>query len=452
MAQAGPPAEPPTTPAGRSKSAFCSDTQLIIVTDSISTPREPLEKNPISMMRALTDTGPQLTPGDVNKVKTFVNRIWEREGQTAAYLGYTNLHEFRKFVVSPVMTECFVKVENTDRNKSRLYKVLELIQDLPKEMDSDEDPSKVYPRDYTGVLNSRVALAVVQASKSIEKARLERPSFTEQEIKDASASLTNALGQQFPSVSPGETVVYPLFSHFPDTGECELERYARIYTLIRYLGHSSYKDVFKGRYGSKNWDQEKGIGITHVPHWMRPKKIATESVPPDAPIIPSVLEKPPKPAVSVKIIWRYRSTIEEAAEYRRYIEEEEPELKHLLPLDEDMRIQIEPEASKEEFLDLVRATFHMDKNRANIFHLQLVLVNPDVDVDDEDKERVFTVFKTLWENVQSGLWESDWDKDKSAFHLITRLADEGEIIWETSPLAEQAMWAQDTYFNGPATS
>lgn len=395
MAQAGPPAEPPTTPAGKSESAFCSNTQLKEKAASTGTPREPLENRTVSMMRALPDTGPQLTPGDVNKVKTFVNRIWEREGQTAAYMGYTNLHEFRKFVVSPVMTECFVKVENTDRNKSRLYKVLELIQDLPEEMDSDEDPSKVYPRDYTGVLNSRVALAVVQASKSIEKARLERPSFTEQEIKDASASLTNALGQEFPSVSPGEMIVYPLFGHFPDTGECELERYARIYTLIRYLGHSSYKDVFKGRYGSKNWNQEKGIGITHVPHWMRPKKIATEPVPPDAPIVPSAQENPPKPALSVRIIWRYNSKHAEATEHRRYVEEEEPEMKHFVRLDEDVRITVAPESSKEEFLDLVRATFHMDKIRANILFLQLVLVNPDVDDDDEDKERFFTITKTL---------------------------------------------------------
>lgn len=418
----------PTTPKRSLAAAFTTpDSTPSSMPGSTPDPKGSSSKRQkMPMMRKMTENGVKLKPGIREKTKTFTNRMWEREGQTAAYLNYTILSEFRKFAISPIVLKWFHKL-GEDRTASRLHSVLELFRDCPDAMQSDEDPSIKYPRNHTGKTDFRVALIVSQAFRDIEKARTENRQFTAEDIRIQVAELEKATGCKFPCISPGEEIVYPKFGPFPHLGESDLEAYARVCTLLRYVGYSSNKAIWKSRYASKEWDAFKGIDDSHTPHWMRPKTAASEPSAPNAPTLPLMMDGSQKSALVLQIKWKYKCPLEEPAAYRSYIEEEAEHLKDLFPYS-IQTVRIDPEASKEQFMDLVRSTFTMDKIRANIDTLQLSLVGS----DEKGEVSNVNITTTKWSSVQEALWDSQWDMSKAVLSLTVRLADEGEIIWQST--------------------
>jgi hypothetical protein len=314
-----------------------------------------------------------------------------------------------------------------------MQEVLELIRDLPHDMDSDEDPTVKYPVEHTGSLNCRLALYVVQTYKAIQKSQSEDVAFTEARISAALDKVENVLGQKFPRIPPGQALVYPKFGHFENLGECDLERYARVYTLIRHVGHAAGKDVFGGRYGSNDWAVDTSIGSTHVPRWMAPKVPSSAPLAPDAPIFGPIASNTERPALVLPINWLFKSNLDEPKAYREYIEGEEPELQHLVPK-KSRTIKIEPEMTKEHFLDSIRIAYKIDVIKANIYEVSLILVS----IEEEEEDQTFSITTDDWSAVKQALWESTWNTSKSAFTLLVRQADDGEIIWESDvPLVVQ---------------
>lgn len=258
-------------------------------------------------MNPATEPANNLKPGARDACKTFTRGMWEKEGLTAAYLGYSRLDEFHRFAMSPVVLESVARISNHDSTKSSLPAILELIRDEPELLESDEDPPVKYPIEHTGSLNSRLALYVVQTYEAIQKAESKKAQFTGEQISAALEKMKELFGQSFPRISSEETLVYPRFGHFANLGECDLERYARVFFLTRHVGHAAGKDIFAGRYGSTEWATKTLIGSTHVPRWMAPKKPSSESVAPDAPIVGLAVSKTQRPPLSLPIKWMYKS-------------------------------------------------------------------------------------------------------------------------------------------------
>ncbi|KAJ4982915.1 hypothetical protein SVAN01_11582 [Stagonosporopsis vannaccii] len=278
----------------------------------------------MNRLRFMSETGKALQPGKAENTKIFAKKVWETEGQTAAH---NRVDLLRKFAISPLALEHFNRVDAKDRTNPRLGKVLEVINDCPQDMDSSEDPATKYPCD----------------------------------IDFAVAKLESSVSQQFPRISITEVPQYPKFGPFPNLGECVLERYARVYMLLRYIGHCAIPGVWKGRYGSDDWDQPTLINQPHVPHWMRRKDAAaSEPLAPDAPIVPPTLEIPERPAITLPITWKYRSKLPEAASYRSFQEENEA----ALPISQTIRM--EPDANRDQSLNYVRALYDMGTIRGNI--------------------------------------------------------------------------------------
>jgi hypothetical protein len=53
------------------------------------------------------ESGSPLVPGDRSRTSTFLPKVWQLEGQCAAYLGFAEIQHLRRFAMSPVVLNAF---------------------------------------------------------------------------------------------------------------------------------------------------------------------------------------------------------------------------------------------------------------------------------------------------------------------------------------------------------
>lgn len=363
--------------------------------------------------------GPPRKQGVREDAKSFVKKIWEKEGECAAYLGYGFIDEFRRFAISPLVLSHYSKLGSEGRTV-RQESVLEVLRDCAEEMETDQDPDAAYPPSHSGKAAFRVALIVAQARRGIQKALSERYVFTQQEVEEACATFDKEEEKDIPRIDPSKvTLVFPKLGPFKNLGEDDLEAYVRVFALLKYIQYSS-NAPWNTRFGSEKWDLRMAVGASHVPEWMIPKESTSTVLAPDAPLKPVGLPIPQKPAIKIRCIWKYDAKTPDAEEYREVVDSEE--LEDQLPVLEQ-EITLEPAARREHVLDDVRRQYKLHTLKAQIKSLRLKLVG--------ESKRDLEAVSEDWSKIQSALWDNPWDATKSAFHMIVRPAEEGELIFES---------------------
>jgi hypothetical protein len=369
-----------------------------------------------------------LSPGDVQNVKTF-HKFWEREGELAAYLGYNDTADLRRFAMTPYV----LKKLNAIRKETaqvRHHAVLDALKDLGDELQSDKDPAEVYPEQDQVHCSYRVALHLAQMERAIRES-----AFSDSDAESARQEFEAATGLAAPPVEI-QDVRFPHLGPFKNLGENWLEAANRCFNLLQYVSFSSNKSTWSGRFKSASWDQSRLTTIEHVPHWLRPPSDIHTSFPaPDQPIMTSA--EVCKPTLTLPVTWKKNAKAHEAQQYRDFTENEEFDLPN-----SRQYVHLEPTATKAQFRDQIRAVFEMEKYSGQILNLSLV-IKPESETDDEEPQE-FNVNKTSWLEVQSALWSSP--VLKSAFSLTVRRIEEGEDLWENeSPpiLAQRILTVKD---------
>ncbi|KAJ4344685.1 uncharacterized protein N0V89_012429 [Didymosphaeria variabile] len=376
-------------------------------------------------------------PGDPANLSSFWTKIWEKEGTLTGYLGFNDICDLRQLAMSPLVLYFFNGLAE-DRSAMLMEKVLELIKDKAVEVESDDDPCSLYPSEHSGNLHYRSALRVAQATRALQTARSGNTHivFKESEI-EAAASLFHArFGKTIPRLTPNEPYRLPDMGKFPNRKESYLEDYARTFSLLKYISLSLAK-VWPTRFGADKWNPNLQISESQVPFWMRMKKATVVESAPDVPA--ASLEMPERPALNMKFVWKLDAKGKEGPEkFRDHIKDEE--------LDDDLpnleqNLKIEPAASREQVRDDVRRAFKLDDLQGQIHKLRLELKAQE-ESDEAVKDESLVISAMEWSKVQDLLWSGKYDTSNSAFYLTTRLADEGEVIWEsTVPLVVERYMA-----------
>ncbi|PVI04089.1 hypothetical protein DM02DRAFT_625202 [Periconia macrospinosa] len=214
---------------------------------------------------AFSEDGQNRLPGKPGDPKSFVNKIWEGEGECAAYLGYSMVNDLRTFAMTPLVLRTFCRFEKLKGSHS-LKKTLEVLQDLRNDLKTNQSPEIAYPLSHSGKDNYRVACILVQFKEEVEKAHFDNIKITEADIEAACQEFeTSRLLESVPRINQNTEIRFPKFGPFPNLGEVELEAYNRLYALIRYLGHSASASNWKSRFGSSNWNHPISLGESHVP-------------------------------------------------------------------------------------------------------------------------------------------------------------------------------------------
>ncbi len=438
---------PQETPNAEASPAASSSKELVTPRKqkhvSAGSPDAPAKSSPASSKRARGQRRKANhvaeTPGKRENIKGFLSKHWEGEGRCAAYLGFKNIADLRRFAMSPWTLKFFNQMA-PDRQNVRQNNVLELLRDCSKEMESDGDAATIYPKDLDKHVDFRVALIVAQATREIQNARSGSVSVTQDDVEKHCLAFDKIIGKKSPRIAVSETQLrFPELGPFTNLGECDLECFLRVFNILKYVAFSVSTAVWDSRFGSESWQKESLITESHVPDWMKPKGMVPPPLLPDMPIKPPQLAKPEKPALELRISWKYDSNLVPPTDYRRYIEDEEPDLEELLPTF-DQKIRLEPEANRSQFQDSIRRLFSFPDLHAQIYTLRLELK----EAEGDGKQNI-SIPKADWIAVQESLWGGRYDLEKSAFSMTVRKADPGEVIWEsTVPLeVQQVMTIKD---------
>lgn len=121
------------------------------------------------------------------------------------------------------------------------------------------------------------------------------------------------------------------------------------------------------------------------------------------------------------MVWRFASKTGPPREYQEYAEEQEYVD---IMTSSQQTVSLEPEATRAQLRDTIRAVFLMNTIEAQIHSLRLVL---EAEGDDDD-EIHFNVNTGDWQEAKELLWMKP--ERKSAFYLTVRRIEEREELWE----------------------
>ncbi|KAH8730763.1 hypothetical protein GQ44DRAFT_723010 [Phaeosphaeriaceae sp. PMI808] len=407
-------ASKPATPSSSSKKRALERDGSPASTIS-GTPGSTNSKRPkntrIHHSRKASSENAKLEPGKMDDFRSFV-KLWKREGQMAAYARYSQREEFRRFAMSrwvlPYYVSAFTDHENIN---VRPEKVLGYIADLPKEMELDEDPITKFPSQDDGLHTApRMALAVTQMYRGLQKLAFGGGQELQQEQDSASQAFEKLTGQKPPAIDVSRVVIND-FGPFPSFGEGKLEAYNRCLNVLMYVNYSISGSVWKSRYNG-NWDQPTLISLNDVPHWMDKRK-NTENKKCPAPDQGNKdkVERPLKPTREVKVTWLQHHRHKSARELWDYLVEEGLDFCQTF----SFTVKVRPHTTAAEFRDEIRGKFEMASISAQILTLNLTPVG-------------INVMKEKWSDVQEALWSDE--KGENSFVMTLRKAEDDEVLLE----------------------
>ncbi|KAI9882706.1 MAG: Origin recognition complex subunit 2 [Watsoniomyces obsoletus] len=207
--------------------------------------------------RAAKNTTVKLdTKGNLEDTKTFI-KPWDNEAKSAAYLGFSDIGQFRKFILS--------------------FWPLALIRDVDYERCFPWDGSlrDLYPLqgkrldDMKKNKDYALAMLLVRMVNAWESAPSTSLSIQEPRQRQGRCpELFKGIDRDIPEFDI-ETVTMPVLGPRLDLEESHLEKYNPAYTAIRALTVATFDSVWKTRYsGSTNPFSPRSITSDHVPFWM----------------------------------------------------------------------------------------------------------------------------------------------------------------------------------------
>jgi hypothetical protein len=357
-----------------------------------------------------------LRPGDIGNTSSFFN-AHESEARVAAYCGFSDTGEFKRFVLSAYVTPHYVHFLNlrqsSPQNLSKRI-ALELLRDCPEsDFASDDDPSLAWPLDKDDKSSKDMQLAGI----AMQMLRSIRHRTLSQHLTDAScAKLRAKTKKSFPEVDIKNVFCPDLGPHGQ---ESILEPANRCISILFYFAFASNPSNFSKKFEHAAWDQAKAITETYKPAWMQATKKrfpVKKPLPDETFSVHANDESTGHPPITVNLRWNYDSNAPDAAAYRDHVEAEG--LEGQLP-NMKTSMELHHHLNGPQFRDLVRVKFDMYNAQAQISSFTLIVKRPvdssgkDMDFEEEeieDKEVQpletlrFNVLKDDWQEIQKVLW------------------------------------------------
>ncbi|KAK3629058.1 hypothetical protein LTR56_018294 [Elasticomyces elasticus] len=339
-------------------------------------------------------TEKQYYPGKREDTKTFY-RDHQVEARVAAYCGFGNIGQFRRFLRSHHFVEYYLRyIEgNWAKGMMRVNPSLDLIRDQHIDQPTRQhypldQPDKYFKdratKDKPKYLAHLLILMVanLDASAVGEEMQLDAVEQTQ-----ADADLTPFLEkatQALPDLGDS-----PVFSpHFnTEFDESDLEAYNRAWMLLKYFSYCvNGEKPWTKRFEPESWNEDKTVSLFHIPKWMRTG--SSVKVPnPGAEAHKNMLRIP------IKLIWKKKGPF--AAALKQYIEDND-EL-------DFTTVQVDSEADPRvhdqvQFRDIVRRQYNCRDLGLQIANLNMTL--PAASNDEDDAED-FDLMVCDWEGLRN---------------------------------------------------
>ena len=273
--------------------------------------------------------------GNPAEVKSFIT-VYDSEPKCGAYLGYTDLGEFRKFTLSfhfisffvPYSRYCFTKPVKV---------ALELIRDL---QDPDEDFPEIL---QTAITKYPIVIKTTKSKTARKQEKMENDknsnymlatllyrfaSYLEGQVpkdpQEAQAAQANAIkrlsefgkGRKIPHDFDVATIQLPKLGPHTALGEHRLEKYNRVYNLLRSFASALAPSRWKEKFEKEGVDPFGKVLIhpSSIPMWM------VEAKEPSAvnPLLPA--PPPPLPKKSIVLYWNRNAKTKSTAELETHIQ------------------------------------------------------------------------------------------------------------------------------------
>ena len=289
--------------------------------------------------------------GNPAEVKSFIT-VYDSEPKCGAYLGYTDLGEFRKFTLSFHFISFFLRYSRFCLTKPAKV-ALELIRDL-------QDPDEDFPEDLQAAiakypivkktLKSKTKSKAENAKRRQEKMENDKNSnymlatllyrfasylegqepmdylegqepMDPQEAQAAQADAIKRLsesekGRNIPHDFDVETIQFPKLGPHTALGEHRLEKYNRVYNLLRSFASALAPSRWKEKFEKENVDPFGKVLIhpSSIPMWM----VETKEPSAANPLLPA--PPPPLPKKSIVLYWNRNAKTKSTAELEAHIE------------------------------------------------------------------------------------------------------------------------------------
>ncbi|KAL8976770.1 MAG: hypothetical protein Q9205_007295 [Flavoplaca limonia] len=366
-------------------------------------------------------------PGRPDKLFTFLSTFLT-EPICAAYLGYNNNGEFRKFLFSFHVLEFYNVWHKYCRGEKTITVALELIRDL-----RDREPEERFPADFatlTSKYGPSAALSNPQADRKFQEQERENRSHymmatlifrlterlqsplsvapADHELRQTAAANDFAKDHDGLVIPPGliaeHNLVAPVLGPQIDLGEHQLESYNRAYNLLRCVGYLSSKSRWKDTM-AKTPFPNRTIHESWKPQWMlgAPRSLVTRT---------PVNKLPPKKIILIHDEGRKtKHTAALASHVEEFVEAE-----GLMMPQHEVLSSKDPRdfESGEQWRDTARRQLRMQHLRVDFFTIRL------------DKMMVYGPAEsalTPWTDVLSALLQSDLE---ARFIYTLRPLEDGE--------------------------
>ncbi|KAL8841352.1 MAG: hypothetical protein Q9170_000983 [Blastenia crenularia] len=380
--------------------------------------------------------------GQKDRVKSFLS-CFNSEPKCAAYLGFADLGEWRKFEFSFHVLEYYLVWGKYCIGKPAII-ALELIRDLV------HDPAECFPADLQDAVKKygpEVALSNPEAAARLQAMERESnthylmatiiyrlteyleaysPKMTIEELQQrqetAAIGFQQLTKRKVPS-SDVSSVLMPRLGPYHELGEVDLEKYNRVVNLLRSVAHTVSGSRWKEKMGAKGALERRKLHPSSLPRWMIPE-----------PDVGKLIENQPKslPSKAILLAWNseQRTKYSEALanHIRDFVEVEGLSISNAeeYPVKDPRYFQSGPQ-----WRDTVRRQLNFSRLRVEFFTLNMMF--------SEAKLLVFGPGKvTPWEEIKNLLFQNS-ERVVFSYTLRPLLEEEDfELEFRGVPIGLQA--------------
>lgn len=354
----------------------------------------------------------------MSNIKTFFDEV-KAEARVAAYCGYKDIADFRKFLISHLFLHHYLEYQGEWSQMIRKRPALELIRDRHLQGRHNEfpldEPDKYHTDDHSAPevkpkLNYRIAHILV-----IMVDRLSNLGETANVDDDVQKLVLRRLFKARPACATGPAVNgnvrLPILKRTSASKESALEPYNRAWALLKHFTYTSVPAIFRARFKAGIWDMAVRIDLAYVPEFMRPPPAGSPTVPPT----PETARREPVPTVvptrkhtrteplantakmRIRIEWlRKKAAPEERKALRAYFEQHGVDLD--LPDTSQYSLADPRVYSQKQFRDSIRRQYKCEELGLQLSRARL-MVPPSAVIE----KKGFDVFTCDWDLLRRTL-------------------------------------------------
>jgi len=377
-------------------------------------------------------------------------RIHKDEPSTTAYVGFGDVQQLRRFVVSQEFLQFFDRYDLEWSMGLRFENAVALIRDefidgdatdeYPLSIDKIDRHAQTETRDYESKQRTqndrRLAHLLVLMVHTFGAGDQLVSDIGSQKDFSVNLMATRRHVKHIPSVADDIEVTRPTLV-FPALEETRLEPYSRAFTLLKYFAYSiNSKTHWPTRFEKDSWDTSIRVDDYHVPSWMKDAKTSTSAQVLQNPLAEAHAQLPVR-HIQLRWVRGIRGANEEERELDEYLNELETS-QGLQPLATMMDCLGDPRTLEpDEFRDIIRLQYNCDELKMQLSRIAMVVKEDQSDKEDRAPTEVFDLFdtsETMWQCIRSAVESTS--QPIAIILRFVKLADDERCMESFQPPAQ----------------